>query len=60
MDWTLSGIQLFLPEYFAPEEPPPEPPEELNRDLTHTPYIGRGSLNHWATEEIPMLTQQQQ
>ena len=27
----------------------------LIRDLTHIPCIGRQSLNHWATKEVPKI-----
>ena len=26
------------------------------RDRTHAPYIGRQTLNHWTTNEVPMPT----
>ena len=25
------------------------------RDGTHSPYTGKGSLNHWTTREVPIL-----
>ena len=28
----------------------------LTRDQTHTPFIGRQSLNHWTTREVPVIT----
>ena len=28
----------------------------LTRDQTHTPCIGRQSLNHWPTRKSPMLS----
>ena len=31
----------------------------LMRDQTHTPCIGRGSLNHWTAREMPRVTNPQ-
>ena len=46
-------VWFFGPGHMWDLRPPPPPP---TRDQTHTPGIGRQSLNHWATREVTQGT----